>query len=100
MSVCGTGSQKVKLSGFSREYDYLLYQVSPKRVPYFQVSALGVDLPAPINAYTLQRGHPSPRGSVTAPSPQIAHYGSHGILTVSAIALAVRLMLRTRLTPG
>ena len=30
----------------------------------------------------------------------VAHDGSHGILTVSAIALAVRLMLRTRLTPG
>ena len=30
----------------------------------------------------------------------VAHEGSHGILTVSAIALAVRLMLRTRLTPG
>ena len=34
--------------------------------------------------------------SVTA----VAHVGSHGILTVSAIALAVRLRLRTRLTPG
>ena len=30
----------------------------------------------------------------------VAPYGSHGILTVSAIALAVRLRLRTRLTPG
>ena len=30
----------------------------------------------------------------------IAPYGSHGILTVSAIGLAVRLILRTRLTPG
>ena len=30
----------------------------------------------------------------------IAPYGSNGILTVSAIALAVRLKLRTRLTPG
>ena len=30
----------------------------------------------------------------------IALYGSHGILTVSAIAFAVRLRLRTRLTPG
>ena len=30
----------------------------------------------------------------------VAPHGSHGILTVSAIALAVRLMLRTRLTPG
>ena len=30
----------------------------------------------------------------------VAPYGSHGILTVSAIGLAVRLILRTRLTPG
>ena len=30
----------------------------------------------------------------------VAPHASHGILTVSAIALAVRLMLRTRLTPG
>ena len=30
----------------------------------------------------------------------VALYGSHGILTVSAIAIAVRLRLRTRLTPG
>ena len=31
---------------------------------------------------------------------RVAHEGSHGILTVSAIGLAVRLTLRTRLTPG
>ena len=30
----------------------------------------------------------------------IARKGSHGILTVSAIGIAVRLSLRTRLTPG
>ena len=30
----------------------------------------------------------------------IAPHGSYGILTVSAIALAIRLRLRTRLTPG
>ena len=30
----------------------------------------------------------------------IAHGGSHGILTVSAIGIALRLILRTRLTPG
>ena len=30
----------------------------------------------------------------------IAEWASHGILTVSAIAIAVRLRLRTRLTPG
>ena len=32
--------------------------------------------------------------------PRVAHCGSHGILTVSAIGIAVRLSLRTRLTPG
>ena len=57
------------LSGFSREYDYLLYRLLPRKVPYSQVSARGVDLPAPLDAYALQRGIPSPRGSVTAPSP-------------------------------
>ena len=31
---------------------------------------------------------------------RVAPCGSHGILTVSAIGLAVRLSLRTRLTPG
>ena len=31
---------------------------------------------------------------------RIAPYGSHGMLTVSAIGLAARLSLRTRLTPG
>ena len=32
--------------------------------------------------------------------PRVAQHGSNGMLTVSAIALAVRLRLRTRLTPG
>ena len=31
---------------------------------------------------------------------RIAHEGSNGILTVSAIGIAIRLSLRTRLTPG
>ena len=90
----------VKLSGFSREYDYLHYRMAPKGLPYFPVSAPRVDLPARVRTYTVQRGYPSPRGSVTAPSPHIAHDGSHGMLTVSAIGIAVRLSLRTRLTPG
>ncbi len=33
-------------------------------------SARTVDLPAILNAYTLQRGLPSPRGGFTAPSPR------------------------------
>ena len=60
----------VKLSGFSREYGYLRYRLSPKRVPYSQVSARRVDLPARLIAYTLQPAVPSAGGSVTAPSPR------------------------------
>ncbi len=30
----------------------------------------------------------------------VARHGSHGMLTVSAIGIAIRLILRTRLTPG
>ena len=60
----------VKLSGFSRESDYLHCQPPPKGTPYFGGSAQGVDLPAPVCAYARQRAVPSARGSVTAPSPQ------------------------------
>ena len=70
VSVCGTGSIRVKLSGFSREYDYLHYRLLPRKVPYCRVSAQGVDLPAPLIAYARQRAVPSARGSVTAPSPR------------------------------
>ena len=49
--------------------------------------------------------NPSTRTSVAARQchssvSTVAQGGSHGILTVSAIAIAVRLRLRTRLTPG
>ena len=52
-----------------------------------------------------QRLHPLTEYSVTprwfhCSVSTIAPYGSNGMLTVSAIALAVRLRLRTRLTPG
>ena len=40
------------------------------------------------------------RAAVSLLRHHIAHAGSHGILTVSAIGLAIRLILRTRLTPG
>ena len=73
----------VKLSGFSREYDYLRYRLSPKRVPYFQGSARDVDLPASLVAYALQRAHPSARGSVTAPSPHRPQWKSRNINRVS-----------------
>ena len=50
--------------------------------------------PTPVNAHIRQRA------AVSLLRHHIALHGSHGILTVSAIALAVRLRLRTRLTPG
>ena len=70
---------RVKLSGFSREYDYLLCQLPPKGMPYFWVSARDVDLPAPLIAYARQRGIPYPRGSVTAPSPRRPTWKSRNI---------------------
>ena len=52
-----------------------------------------------------QRLHPLTEYSVTprrfhCSVSTVAPHGSNGMLTVSAIALAVRLRLRTRLTPG
>ena len=73
----------LKLSGFSRQHGYLLYQVSPKRLPYSQVSAQCVDLPAHLNAYAFQRGIPYPRGSSTAPSPHRPVWKSRNINRVS-----------------
>ena len=67
------------LSGFSREYGYLLCQLPPKGTPYCRASAQGTDLPDPLKTYTLQRGFPAPRGSVTAPSPRRSHGKSRNI---------------------
>ena len=68
VSVYGTGTSWVKLSGFSRESVYLHY-CAARRLCILSRSALKVDLPAFIIAYTLQRPFPSERGSVTSPSP-------------------------------
>ena len=73
----------LKLSGFSREYGYLHCRLTPKGVPYFRASSLLVDLPARICDYTLQRGLPSPRGSVTAPSPRRPVWKSRNVDRVS-----------------
>ena len=50
--------------------------------------------PTPVNALFRQRA------AVSLLRHHVAQMGSHGMLTVSAIGLAVRLSLRTRLTPG
>ena len=99
MSVCGTGAAWVKLSGFSREYDYPHYQIPPKRTPYCQVQlgewiCLLSSTPTPFN------GDFRRPAVVSLLRLHVAPCGSDGILTVSAIAIAVRLRLRTRLTPG
>ena len=50
--------------------------------------------PTPVNALFRQRA------AVSLLRHHVARCGSHGILTVSAIGIALRLSLRTRLTPG
>ena len=63
----------------------------------FQLSAwicLRTSQPTPFNLHIRQQA------AVSLLRHHVAQYGSHGILTVSAIGLAVRLSLRTRLTPG
>ena len=52
VSVYGTGSLIVELSGFSREHDYLRYH-SARRLRVLSDSDLKVDLPAFINSYCL-----------------------------------------------
>ena len=52
VSVCGTGTLYVKLSGFSRESDYLHYH-SARRLRVLSASTLWVDLPAQIYVYYL-----------------------------------------------
>ena len=68
MSVCGTGTLKMMLSAFSREFDYPHYRIAPKGVPYYRASAPDADLPASVNTFALQRAIPSARGGVTSPS--------------------------------
>ena len=99
MSVCGTGAAWVKLSGFSREYDYPHYQIPPRRTPYSQVQ-LGWWICLPSSTPTLFNGDFRRPAVVSLLRLHVAPCGSDGILTVSAIAIAVRLRLRTRLTPA
>ena len=97
VSVCGTGTSRIKFSGFSREYVYTHYYRFPKELVYYQVRlswwiCLPQSTSTPFNelfrqfaALSRLRLHVTPKGST-------------GILTCSAIGLTVRLSLRTRLT--
>ena len=87
------------LSGFSRESAYLRCRSArgPRVLSGFSSGGGLSCLP--------QRLRPSTRCSVSARKchfsvPASPHRGSDGILTVSAIGFAVRLILRDRLTPG
>ena len=63
----------------------------------FQLSVwicLHTSQPTPFNLHIRRQA------AVSLLRHRVAHDGSHGILTVSAIGIAVRLILRTRLTPG
>ena len=86
-------------SGFSRRYGYLRYLRGPESVEYCQVRIKGwiclpVSAPLPFNLLFRQKA------AVSLLRHRIARCGSSGILTVSSIGFALRLILRHRLTPG
>ena len=97
VSVYGTGTLRIKFSGFSWEYVYTHYWIVQKNAPYYQVRLLRwICLPqstsTPFNGLFRQSAALSRLRLHVTPT------GSTGILTGSAIGLAVRLSLRTRLT--
>ena len=97
VSVCGTGTFRIMFSGFSREYAYVRYWIVPKDAPYCQVRlslriCLQQSTSTPFNRLFRQPA------ALSRLRPHVTPFGSTGILTGSAIGLAVRLSLRTRLT--
>ena len=69
VSVYGTGTLLLELSGFSREHDYRHYRLVPKDAAYCRASHLHADLPARIYCFALQPPIPSGGGRSTSPSP-------------------------------
>lgn len=96
VSVCGTGSDGLKLSGFSRKQDYPRYR---RRRSFAVLSGFSKPPGFAWGAYTyaLQRTIPSVRGGVTSPSPRRNHQ-KYGNINPLSIGIAVRLILRPRLT--
>ena len=87
------------LSGFSRRYGYLHYLRGPGTLQYYQVRitvwiCLHLSAPTPFNLLFRQEA------AVSLLRRRVARTVSNGILTVSSIGLALRLILRYRLTPG
>ena len=89
----------MKLSGFSRRHDYPRYPAGPKPLRYSQVRlgrwiCLPPSAPTPFNPLFRQGAE------VSLPRLRVARAASIGILTDSSICLAIRLIIRFRLTPG
>ena len=99
VSVYGTGDHPLQFSGFSRESGYRRCHIAPKGSVYCQVSARGVDLPAPLNAYALQPAIPSAGGGSGPPSPLRSRDGYGNVDPSSVGQPALKLAsLRPRLT--
>ena len=99
MSDCGTGLQWICLADFlgSMVTHAVAASRRRKRTVGFQLKGwicLPLSAPTAFNALFRQGAVVSLLRLHVAPAE------GHGILTVSAIGLAVRLSLRTRLTPG
>ena len=97
VSVCGTGTSRIKFSGFSREYVYTHYYRFPKELVYYQVR-LSWWICLPQSTSTPFNGLFRQSAALSRLRLHVTPEGSNGILTVSAIGIAVRLSLRTRLT--
>ena len=97
VSVCGTGTIKIKFSGFSWEYVYTHYYRFPRKLVYCQVRllsriCLGQSTSTPFNGLFRQSA------ALSLLRLHVTLNASTGILTCSAIGITVRLSLRTRLT--
>ena len=97
VSVCGTGTLKIKFSGFSWEYVYTHYYRFPRKLVYCQVRllsriCLGQSTSTPFNGLVRQSA------ALSLLRLHVTLNASTGILTCSAIGITVRLSLRTRLT--
>ena len=84
-------------SGFSRELDYTHYWIVPKNAPYCQVR-LGLRICLQSSTSTPFNHLFRQMAALSLLRLHVTHTDSNGMLTVSAIGLACRLSLRTRLT--
>ena len=86
VSVCGTGVDDLKLSGFSWKSAYLHYQ-RPRGFAVLSGFSCTSGFAYRSNTFALQRTIPSVRGSVTTPSPHRSHqqYGNINPLAIGCL---------------